>query len=128
MSPKKKKYSDEILRIRQLSALNKVLKKGDVENAFLNNTDKDVEFVKDSAAERMLEELNLGKNESKELEVFNSLIKEEITGSSRASSRPSIKKARRTIKMVRRKAVKKMRKAAPKKAKPNAGKAKRRNR
>src|SRR5271165_3867914 len=89
MNPKKKKYTEEILRIKQLSAINKVLKKGDVENAFLTNTDKDVESVKDTAAERMIEELNLGKNETRELQLLDSLISEETETETRRAARAS---------------------------------------
>ena len=74
MDSKKKRYQDELRRIKQLSAINKVLKKGDVENAFLNNTDKDSEITKDTAVEKMLEDLQSDKNESKDLALLDSLV------------------------------------------------------
>ena len=80
MDSKRKRYQEEIKRIRQLSAINKVLKKGDVENAFLNNADKETEISKDTAVERMLEELQADKSERKDLELLESLVNEE-TGS-----------------------------------------------
>jgi hypothetical protein len=76
MDSKKKRFQEELKRIRQLSAINKVLKKGDVENAFLNNTDKETEISKDTAVERMLEELQADKNEKKDLELLDSLVTE----------------------------------------------------
>ncbi|MDE1865354.1 MAG: hypothetical protein KGH94_01795 [Candidatus Micrarchaeota archaeon] len=85
MDSKKKRYQEEIKRIRQLSALNKVLKKGDVENAFLNNADKETEISKDTAVERMLDELESDKSSKRDLAVLDSLVGEE-TGS-RSSSR-----------------------------------------
>ena len=77
MDSKKKRYQEEIRRIRQLGAINKVLKKGDVENAFLNNADKETEISKDTAVERMLEELQADKSEKKDLAMLDSLVGEE---------------------------------------------------
>jgi hypothetical protein len=95
MNPKKRKYSNEILRIKQLNMISKVLKKGDVENAFLNSTDKDVEAVQDSAAERMLEELHLTKNEAKELQMLDSLVTEQDAQKPIAQQRSRAGRARR---------------------------------
>jgi hypothetical protein len=92
MDSKKKRYQDEIKRIRQLSALNKVLKKGDVENAFLNNADKETEISKDTAVERMLEELQADKSSRKDLAMLDSLVNEET--SVRQARRPQSRKAK----------------------------------
>jgi hypothetical protein len=44
-----------------------------VENAFLNNADRDVEAVKDTAVERMLNDLRFKGGERKELEIIDDL-------------------------------------------------------
>ena len=80
MDPKNRRYQKELERIRQLEAINKVLKKGDVENAFLNNADKETEISKDTAVERMLEELQSAKSERKDIEMLDTLVKEEVAG------------------------------------------------
>ena len=111
MDSKRKRYEEEIRRIRQLSALNKVLKKGDVENAFLNNADKETEISKDTAVERMLEELQADKSEKKDLQLLDSLVEE--TAPPRQTSRraqPRKKAARRKM-ASRRKAAKPKKKA-----------------
>lgn len=77
MDPKKKRFQEELKRIQQLNAINEVLKKGDVENAFLNNTDKETETSKDTAVERMLEDMQASKSEKRNLELLDSLVNEE---------------------------------------------------
>ena len=93
MDSKRKRFQDELKRIRQLSAINKVLKKGDVENAFLNNTDKETEISKDTAVERMLEELQADKSERKDLALLDSLVTEEIPAGKAAKYQTTVKKA-----------------------------------
>jgi hypothetical protein len=95
MDSKKKRYQEEIRRIKQLSAINKVLKKGDVENAFLNNADKETEISKDTAVERMLEDLQADKNEKKDLAMLDSLVSEETGTKPQRKAAPS-KKAKAT--------------------------------
>jgi hypothetical protein len=113
MDAKKKRFQEELKRIRQLSAINKVLKKGDVENAFLNNADKETEISKDTAVERMLEEMQTDKSERKDLEVLDSLVKEETAPS--RSARPHAPKrgkmpARRPMKRATQKPKKSQKK------------------
>ncbi len=115
MDSKKKRYQEEIRRIRQLSALNKVLKKGDVENAFLNNADKETEISKDTAVERMLDELEADKSSKKDLAMIDSLVSEGVP-SRQAKARPSRKAAPQRRKMPRR---------SPMKAKKQSGSKKR---
>lgn len=94
MDPKKKRFQEELMRIRQLSAINKVLKQGDVENAFLTNADKETEISKDTAVERMLEEMQASKSEKKDLELLESLVKSEIgSGKPTKLRAPAKKKA-----------------------------------
>lgn len=93
MDSKRKRFQEELKRIKQLSAINKVLKKGDVENAFLNNTDKETEISKDTAVERMLEELQSDKSERKDLELLDSLVTEEGAAGKAAKYQTVVKKA-----------------------------------
>jgi hypothetical protein len=97
MDSKKKRYQEELKRIKQLSAINKVLKKGDVENAFLNNTDKETEISKDTAVERMLEDLQADRHEKKDLELLDSLVSEESPrkSASKAKAKPRKQKMQR---------------------------------
>ena len=106
MDSKKKRFQEELKRIQQLSAINKVLKKGDVENAFLNNTDKESEVSKDTAVERMLEGLQSGKGDRKDMELLDSLVKDETMP--KRQSRPG---------PLKRQKASSSRKAAPKRAK-----------
>jgi hypothetical protein len=114
MDSKKRRYQEELKRIRQLSAINKVLKKGDVENAFLNNADKDTEISKDTAVERMLEELQADKGERKDLAILDSLVTEEAGSTGSASRRRSAPRVQRRSMPRRRPVAKKARRAAPK--------------
>jgi hypothetical protein len=116
MDSKKKRYQEEIRRIRQLSALNKVLKKGDVENAFLNNADKETEISKDTAVERMLDELEADKSSKKDLAMIDSLVSEGASPRQGSKARPSRKAAPQRRKMPRR---------SPTKAKKQASRRKR---
>jgi len=102
MDAKKKRFQEELKRIRQLSAINQVLKKGDVENAFLNNTDKETEISKDTAVERMLDEMENSKSEKKDLEILDSLVKGESS-----TSRPARRSAPERRKMPARRPVRK---------------------
>lgn len=70
---KKSKYAAELARLKALNAIKEVLKKSDIENAALTNTSKDSETVSDNALDNMLNELNLDKNSSKDLEIIESL-------------------------------------------------------
>lgn len=97
MDSKKKRYQEEIRRIRQLGAINKVLKKGDVENAFLNNADKETEISKDTAVERMLEELQADKNEKKDLAMLDSLVNEETSERKATKHAPAKKSSSKKV-------------------------------
>ena len=110
MDPKKRRNQEELRRIRQLSAINKVLKKGDVENAFLNNTDKETEISKDTAVERMLEELQTDKSERKDLELLDNLVSEE-TAAPKAARPSASRKSKPARKAVKARKVKKAKKA-----------------
>ncbi len=124
MDSKRKRFQEELKRIRQLSAINKVLKKGDVENAFLNNTDKETETSKDTAVERMLEELQADKNERKDLELLDNLVNEETS-----PQRSSVHAAGRRAKPGRHAVIAKRARPVKRAAKPRkAAKAKKSSR
>jgi hypothetical protein len=78
------RYAKELERLRELNAINEVLKKGDIENAALTNASKDSEVVSDSSIDNMLDQLNIDRNSSKDLEIV-----EGLTGQSRKGIRPS---------------------------------------
>ncbi len=71
--PKGGKYAAELERLRELNAVKEVLSKSEIENAALTNTSKDSETISDSSVDRMLNQLNLGKNANKDLEIIESL-------------------------------------------------------
>lgn len=76
MAAKKKKrgkYANELERLRELNAINEVLKKGDIENAALTNTSKDSETVSDNVIDNMLDRLNLDKNSTRDLQIVERL-------------------------------------------------------
>lgn len=108
-SPKRSRYSEEIKRIRQLSTINKVLKKGDVENAFLNSADKDTENISDSAVERMLADLRTTPSDTRDVEVIDSLVK-----ASERKARPSMPSRSRPRQIKRASAQKRRMPARPK--------------
>jgi hypothetical protein len=114
MDQKKRRYQEELKRIKQLSAINKVLKKGDVENAFLNNADKETEISKDTAVERMLDVLEEERSSKKDLALLDSLVTGET--SPRASSRRSSGRSKpQRRKMPARRAASKPKKSSKKK-------------
>ena len=67
------KYAHELERLKELNAINEVLKKSDIENAALTNTSKDSETVNDNVIDNMLDQLNINKNATKDLEIVESL-------------------------------------------------------
>ncbi len=70
------RYASEIERLRELNAINEVLKKGEIENAALLNTSKESEIVSDNALDNMLEQLNLNRNSGKDLEIIEGMSAE----------------------------------------------------
>jgi len=80
-SKKKGKYAGELEKLKELNAINEVLKKSDIENAALTNTSKDSETVSDNALDNMLNQLNLDRNSNKDLEIVESLSSQGKNGS-----------------------------------------------
>jgi hypothetical protein len=104
----KSKYATELERLRALNAIKEVLKKGDIENAALTNTSKDSETVGDNTINTMLDELNLNKNSTRDLEIIEGLSSKGRDGSRTFRSSTKIKqtkagiKARKKIHIVKR--------------------------
>jgi hypothetical protein len=86
-SKKKGKYADELAKLKELNAIEEVLKKSDIENAALTNTSKDSETVGDNAVENMLNQLNLDKNANRNLEIVGRLAPYGKSGSTMAKSK-----------------------------------------
>ncbi len=115
----KGKYAVELERLRELNAINEVLKKSDIENAALTNTSKDSETVNDNVLDNMLDQLNVNKNSGRDLSIVESMAGQKV-------SRPSARKkparsagGRKKVLMVKRRPQKmkmqKVRKASKKK-------------
>ena len=106
---KKGKYANEIKRLQELNAIKEVLKKSYIENAALTNTSKDSETVSDNVVNNMLNQLNLDRNATKDLEIVENLAAQEKNGSSIVKERRiKIKntrkgvQARRKVHMIKR--------------------------
>lgn len=104
---KKSKYALEMQRIKDLSALNRVLKKGDIENALLSNATKDSETISDNVIDSMLDQVEKGKTNQRDIEVVERLTKE--TGTARMSKRKTtrIRKVGKKIRVQRKVHIKK---------------------
>ncbi|MGI0100426.1 MAG: hypothetical protein ACREBH_01760 [Candidatus Micrarchaeaceae archaeon] len=89
---KKGRYALELEKLKELNAIKEVLKKGDIENAALTNTSKDSEIVSDSAIDNMLNQLNLDKNSTKDMEIIDSMVSQ---GNSSRVERPKRATAKR---------------------------------
>ena len=94
-SKNKGKYADELAKLKELNAIKEVLKKSDIENAALTNTSKDSETVSDTAVNNMLDELNLDKNSSRDLEIVEGISSGKKAGNIKSKSAKSapVKKA-----------------------------------
>lgn len=90
---KKGKYADELERLKELSAIEEVLKKSDIENAALTNTSKDSETVNDNVLDNMLEQLNINKNANKDLEIVENLTRNVKEKKAPSKKMPMKKKA-----------------------------------
>jgi len=96
--PSRGKYATELERLRELNAINEVLKKSDIENAALTNTSKDSETVNDNVLDNMLDQLNVTKNANRDLEIVESLASQKAPKPFAARKRPA--KAARSRKRV----------------------------
>jgi len=93
MKAKKGKYSKELEKLKELNAINEVLKKSDIENAALMNTSKDSEVVSDNSIDNMLSQLNLERNSAKDLEIVEKLSKKNNAKGGPAKQKPKKGKA-----------------------------------
>ncbi len=97
---KKSKYAAELARLKALNAIKEVLKKSDIENAALTNTSKDSETLSDNTLNNMLNELNLERNSTKDLEIVENLALQTRDGRLALKNRRiKIRKSGRKIKI-----------------------------
>jgi DNA mismatch repair ATPase MutS len=75
------KYASELERLKRLNAINEVLKKSDIENAALTNTSKDSETVSDSVIDNMLNQLNIDRHATRDLDIVENLATKGRNGS-----------------------------------------------
>lgn len=97
---RKGKYADELKRLQALNAIKEVLKKSDIENAALTNTSKDSETVSDNVIDNMLNQLNLDRNSTRDLEIVESLASQR-NGSIMKERRIKIKRMKKGMKVRR---------------------------
>ncbi|HVC58482.1 MAG TPA: hypothetical protein VND15_03340 [Candidatus Acidoferrales bacterium] len=111
---KKSKYAHEMQRIKDLSALNRVLKKGDIENALLSNATKDSETISDNVIDNMLDQVEKGKNNQRDLEIVERLTSETKGGRVTKKTNVRIKKVGKKVKVQRKVHMKKTQKKGKK--------------
>ncbi len=89
--PSRGRYAAELERLKDLNAINEVLKKSDIENAALTNTSKDSETVNDNVLDNMLDQLNVSKNANKDLGIVESLASQKAgrAAAVKRSARPA---------------------------------------
>ena len=73
MGKKKGKYAAELAKIKELSALENILKKGDVENALLTNSAKESEPVSENVIDAILNSVDKGKIGEKDMALIEKL-------------------------------------------------------
>jgi hypothetical protein len=96
------KYATELERLRELSAINEVLKKSDIENAALTNTSKDSETVNDNVLDNMLDQLNMSRNANKDLAIVERLSSQKSGRMTPVIRRAKVQKGRKkTVKINR---------------------------
>jgi hypothetical protein len=70
---KRGKYARELEKIKQMSALNNMLSKGDIENALLSSGSKDSEPVNDNVVDSILDRLQQSEKSGKDMELVDKL-------------------------------------------------------
>jgi hypothetical protein len=88
------KYAAELAKIKEMKALDTILKKGDIENAMLTNSSKESEPVSDNVIDAILSASDKGKLGEHDLGVIEKLTtKKEARGSRKAKKAARPKKA-----------------------------------
>jgi hypothetical protein len=122
MGKKNSKYAAELAKIKELRALDAILKKGDIENALLSNSAKDSEPISDNVIDAILNSADAGKTGERDLKII-----ERLTTNNPNKKRPSAKsKPKKAKAKVKRQKAKKP--ASKKKQKPKKSKSKRKTR
>jgi hypothetical protein len=103
---KKGKYAAELAKIKELSVLEGILKKGDVENALLTNSAKESEPVSENVIDAILSSVDKGKIGEKDMALI-----EKLTTKSTGKHHRSGKKASKAKKKSQHKPVQKRPKA-----------------
>jgi hypothetical protein len=99
---KRGKYTAELAKIKELSALESILKKGDVENALLTNSAKESEPVSEGVIDAILSSVDKGKVGEKDMALI-----EKLTTKREAKHPHAAKKAQKPKKAPRASAHKK---------------------
>ena len=92
-SKKRGKYAAELARIKELSTLEMILKKGDVENALLTNSAKESEPVSENVIDSMLNSVEKGKVGEKDMALIEKLTTKSKVRHSAAKKAAKPKKA-----------------------------------
>lgn len=101
---KKEKYALELQKLKGLRAINRILKKGDMENALLASSAKETEQAgNENVIDSMLTELNKNdKKQEQELEIVERLTTMGRQGAKvTTTKRTSVKKAGNKVKVKR---------------------------
>ena len=94
-SKKRGKYAAELARIKELSTLEMILKKGDVENALLTNSAKESEPVSENVIDSILNSVEKGKVGEKDMALIESLTTRSIAKRPRSAKKAAKKKTPR---------------------------------
>jgi hypothetical protein len=86
-SKKGGKYAAELAKIKEMKALDTILKKGDIENAMLTNSSKESEPVSDNVIDAILSAADKGKLGERDLEVIEKLTTKKAAGSAHSAKR-----------------------------------------
>ncbi len=73
MAKKRGKYAAELAKIKELSTLESIIKKGDVENALLTNSAKESEPVSENVIDSILSSVDKGKIGEKDMALIEKL-------------------------------------------------------
>ena len=87
MGKKGGKYDAELAKIKELSALENILKKGDVENALLTNSAKESEPVSENVIDAILSSVDKGKIGEKDMALIEKLTTKKAAKHSKAAKK-----------------------------------------
>jgi hypothetical protein len=85
------KYAAELAKIKEMKALDTILKKGDIENAMLTNSSKESEPVSDNVIDAILSAADKGKLGERDLGVIEKLTTKKAAGSAHKAKKAAKK-------------------------------------